>query len=71
MARDREKGERAFQSRRRIIEKIGLPAVRRHRLLELEKEEQEWKKELERQVEVSPEMFALAVVQVRSERKNG
>jgi hypothetical protein len=71
MARDREKGERAFQSRKRIIEKIGLPAVRRHRLLELEKEEQEWKKELERQVEVSPEMFALVVVEVRSERKNG
>jgi hypothetical protein len=45
--------------------------MRRQRLLELEKEEQEWKTELERQVEVSPEMFALAVVQVRSERKNG
>jgi hypothetical protein len=45
--------------------------MRLHRLLELEKEEGDWRRELENQVEASPEMFALAVVQVGSERKNG
>jgi len=69
--REEKKGERSFQSRKRIIEKIGLPAVRRHRLLELGKEEEDWKKELKSQGKASPEMFALVVVQVGSERKNG
>lgn len=45
--------------------------MRRHRLLELEKEEQEWKRTIESQVRVSPEMVALVVVQIGSETKNG
>jgi hypothetical protein len=45
--------------------------MRRQRLLELEKEEEDWKKELKSQGKASPEMFALVVVQVGSERKNG
>ena len=71
VAKEGEKGERAFQSRRRLIEKIGLPAVRRHRLLELEKEEKGWRRKTENQVRVSPEMVALVVVRVGSETKNG
>ncbi len=45
---DRQKGEYAFQVRRRMIERVGLPAVRAHRLVLLAQEQQSWAVEIDR-----------------------
>ena len=53
---ERETGHRSFESRRRAIERIGLPAVRRRRLSSLEAEEKVWVREMERRQETVPEL---------------
>jgi predicted protein tyrosine phosphatase len=64
----RNKGRRAFESRRIAIDRIGLPQVRNHRLRELEKEEVEWQDRIAAQDLALPELTALILVRVaRSE----
>jgi superfamily II DNA or RNA helicase len=64
----RNKGRRAFESRRIAIDRIGLPQVRNHRIRELEKEEVEWKDRIAAQDLALPELTALILVRVaRSE----
>jgi ERCC4-related helicase len=65
LAREREKGEYAFAARRRMVERIGLSAVRAHRLAQLAQEEQTWREQLSRESEVTPELVPLVIVQVR------
>jgi superfamily II DNA or RNA helicase len=62
--RERQKGDFAFQSRRRAVNRIGLPAVRARRMAELEAEERTWRGELERRGQVEPEMVPILVVRV-------
>jgi len=64
LTREREKGEYAFAARRSIIERVGLPQVRDHRLNLLRQEEQSWNEELKRKAQVYPEMVALIVIRV-------
>jgi len=64
LSKEREKGEYAFTARKRIIERVGLPAVRSHRLAQLEMEEREWKENLERKSLVAPEMLPLLLVRL-------
>ena len=64
LIREREKGEYAFAARCRIIERVGLPQVRDHRLHLLRQEERAWKKELGRKAQVYPEMIPLLVIRV-------
>jgi len=64
LAREREKGEYAFAARRRAIERIGLPQVRKHRLSLLEQEEERFREELERKARILPEMAAVLLVRV-------
>ena len=64
LVQEREKGEYAFAARRRTVERIGLPAVRKHRLARLDQEEQAWREQLERKSQVSPELVPLIVVQL-------
>lgn len=64
LAKERGKGEYAFAARKRAIERIGLPAVRTHRLAQLELEEREWKGSLERKSLVTPEMVPLLLVRL-------
>lgn len=64
MERERQKGEFAFQSRRRAVNRIGLPAVRARRMAELEAEERTWRDELGRRDHVEPEMVPILVVRV-------
>ena len=62
------KGRRAFEARRKTVERIGLPEVRNHRLRELEREEAEWRQRLAQQDAVVPELTALLMLRVaRSE----
>jgi hypothetical protein len=64
LASEREKGEHSFAARRRAIGRLGLPAVRAHRLAQLESEERAWREQLSRQAEVTPELVPLQLVRV-------
>ncbi|BCV22764.1 DEAD/DEAH box helicase [Moorella sp. Hama-1] len=62
--REREKGEFSFAARRRALERIGLPAVRAHRLAQLDREQQEWSGRMEQQALFLPEMVPLLLLRV-------
>ncbi|MCK4788688.1 MAG: DEAD/DEAH box helicase [Desulfobacteraceae bacterium] len=62
--RERDKGLYAFAARRRAVERIGLPQVRDHRLAILDREEREWQAQLERRVQIIPEMLPLLLIRV-------
>jgi SNF2 family DNA or RNA helicase len=64
LAQQREKGEYAFTSRRGMIERVGLPAVRAHRLAQLGEEQRAWRSQLDRQAQISPELVPLVLVRV-------
>jgi hypothetical protein len=61
---EREKGEYAFTAKRRAVERIGLPAVRDHRLTQLSAEERSWRDALDRKAEISPELVPLLIARV-------
>ena len=71
LAIEREKGEYAFAARRRATERIGLPAVRDHRLKQLASEEMSWRGELDRKAETSPELVPLLLVHVEGRGRGG
>ena len=64
LTREKEKGEYAFAARRKIIERVGLPQVRDHRLALLQQEELAWRDELERKARVLPDLAPLIVIRV-------
>ena len=64
LTREKEKGEYAFAARQRVIEMVGLPQVRNHRLTLLQQEEHAWSEELERKAQVYPEMVPLLLIRV-------
>jgi len=64
LTREREKGEYAFAARRRVIERIGLPQVRDHRLTLLQQEERAWIEELERKARVYPDLSPLIIIRI-------
>ena len=63
-AAERRKGDYSFAARRSTIERIGLPAVRDHRLAQLEAEQQTWRDRLDRAADTSPELVPLLLVHV-------
>jgi hypothetical protein len=65
LAQDRERGEYALAARRRIVQRIGLAAVRAHRLAELDQEERAWREQLQRRADAQPEMVPLLLVAVK------
>ena len=62
--RERKKGAHGFSSRRRAIERLGLPQVRAHRLRILEDEEQVWSQELALREATLPDLAAVLMVRV-------
>ena len=62
----RERGDYSFAARRRSLARIGLPAVRKHRLAQLASEEQLWRAAIDREAEVSPDLVPLIIVRVDS-----
>jgi hypothetical protein len=62
--RERKKGTHAFSSRRRAIERLGLPQVRAHRLRILGDEEQAWTRELATREAALPDLAAILMVRV-------
>ena len=71
LAAEREKGDYAFAARRSIIERIGLPAVRDHRLMQLEAERRSWRERFDRAAETSPELVPLLLVHVEGRSGGG
>ena len=64
LEREEERGKIAFESRRKAIERIGLPEVRQFRLSRCEEDESEWKKELAAAGEIVPEIRPLLLFKV-------
>jgi hypothetical protein len=64
LTRERDKGTYAFAARRRVVERIGLPQVRDHRLSILDREEREWSAQLERRAQVIPEIVPLLLIRL-------
>ena len=64
LERERKKGAYAFATRRRAIERIGLPEVRAWRLRQLAAEEREWKLEMDARDTVLPELTCVAMTSV-------
>jgi superfamily II DNA or RNA helicase len=60
----RTKAELSFAARRRVIERIGLPEVRDHRLRELEEEERQRLEDLGQMMETSPDLQPLLVLRI-------
>ncbi|HVC35723.1 MAG TPA: helicase-related protein [Chloroflexota bacterium] len=71
LTREVAKGEYAFAARRRVIERVGLTAVRGHRLTALGQERQAWRAQLDRQATVSPELVLLLLVSVMGSETHG
>ena len=70
LVREREKGEFAFASRRLAVERIGLPSVRNHRLMQLQQEEKIWRDNLKTKDHTSPEMVPLILIRIEGEDTN-
>lgn len=64
LKREKENKRYSFEARRRAIERIGLPAVRQHRLAELDKEETAWHLESESRTLVYPELIPRLILRV-------
>jgi len=67
LQKEREKGLYAFHVRREAVMRIGLPAVRQHRLTELEREERDWALRLKQREKVIPELSAVIIAYVEGE----
>ncbi len=67
LSQAREKKEHAFMARRKMIERIGLPEVRSHRLSRLDEEEKSWREQLEQRAKTSPELILLMVIYVKGD----
>lgn len=70
-AAEREKGDYSFAARRSIIERIGLPAVRDHRLTQIEAEQRSWRDRLDRAADTSPELVPFLLVHVEGRSGGG
>jgi superfamily II DNA or RNA helicase len=69
--RERRKGVLAFASRKRAIERLGLPQVRAHRLRQLAEEERTWQMELAAREAALPDLAAVMLLRVRRETAGG
>ena len=64
IAREEERGMMAFSSRRKAIERVGLPEVRQYRLERCDAEETDWRKELGSALQIVPEIRPLLLMRI-------
>ncbi|MDL2279495.1 DEAD/DEAH box helicase family protein [Desulfovibrio sp. OttesenSCG-928-G11] len=69
VARERERGHSAFSARRKSIERVGLPEVRRHRMAECDADERVWRDELAAAQKVVPEIRTLLLMRIAGEQE--
>lgn len=62
LSKERAKYEYAFKLRKEAIQRIGLESVKRYRMKSIEKEEEAWKTEIERQSVIIPVLRPLYMV---------
>jgi len=67
IAREREKADYAFATRRKTVERIGLPQVRNYRLNLLSQEERNFQEQLDLKTHAYPEMVPLLVIKVEGD----
>ena len=64
LAREEERGMIAFASRRKAIDRLGLPEVRQFRLARLDEDESQWRSELKSARQIVPEMRPLLMLKI-------
>lgn len=64
LAREKENSEFSFAMRRKVIERLGLPQVKNHRLNLLQKEMVEWEEEFRKRTQAFPDMVPILILQV-------
>lgn len=64
VAREEERGIVSFASRRKAIERVGLPEVRQFRLSRCDADESEWRHELQSARQVVPEIRPLLMLRI-------
>ena len=65
LRREEEKREYAFASRRKAINRLGLPTVRQHRLAHLAQEESAWRQSSAARSGFTPDLDLLLLLQVK------
>lgn len=68
--RERERGLSALSARRKTIERVGLPEVRRHRMAECDADEKAWRDELAGAQKAVPEMRPLLIMRMDSDMED-
>ena len=64
VSREEERGMIAFASRRKAIDRLGLPEVRQFRLARLDEDESQWRSELKSARQIVPEIRPLLMLNV-------
>jgi hypothetical protein len=64
VTREKERGMVAFTSRRKAIERVGLPEVRQYRLARCDAEAAEWRHELQSARQIVPEIRSLITLRI-------
>ncbi|EPF6298684.1 DEAD/DEAH box helicase [Acinetobacter baumannii] len=64
LAYEKEKAEYAFLARRRVIDRIGLPEVRNHRLQILDQELKQWQTTFKERQSIMPDLKAVLLLRV-------
>lgn len=64
VAREEERGVVSFASRRKAIERVGLPEVRQFRLSRCDADESEWRHELQSARQIAPEIRPLLMLRI-------
>jgi len=67
VAREEERGIVSFASRRKAIERVGLPEVRQFRLSRCDADEAEWRHELQSARQIVPEIRPLLMLRIALE----
>jgi hypothetical protein len=67
VAREEERGIVSFASRRKAIDRVGLPEVRQFRLSRCDVEESEWRRELQSARQIVPEIRSLLITKLFGE----
>ena len=67
LEQERLKGEYALAYRRNVIDRVCLSQVRDYRLSQLAQEEADWSAQLERAVEVQPELSPILILKIAQE----
>lgn len=67
ITREEERGMISFSSRRKAIERVGLPEVRQYRLARCDAEETDWRHELQSVRQIVPELRPLLMMRIIKE----